>query len=78
MLVGVALTAAAMAESVARAVWAPHTVGHNLLTESLRQPTHVGAHAGPVIVHAAPASSAPVLGLLFLVAVFTTVPLDPP
>ena len=75
VLVGVALTAAAMAESVARAVWAPHTVGHNLLTESLRQTTHVGAHAGPVIVHAAPASSAPVLGLLFLVAVFTTVPL---
>jgi signal transduction histidine kinase len=36
----------------------------------------VGSHArGAVIVHAAPASSALVLGLLLLVAVFTTVPL---
>ncbi len=71
------LTAAAVAESVARAVWAPRTVGHNLLTESFSSTSPVGAHAhaAAVIVHGAPASSAPVLGLLFLVAVFTTVPL---
>jgi signal transduction histidine kinase len=76
VLVGAGLTAAAVAESVARAAWAPRTVGHNLLTESVSQTTHVGTHtAGPVIVHAAPASSALVLGLLLLVAVFTTVPL---
>jgi signal transduction histidine kinase len=41
----------------------------------LGKTAQVGAHAGAVIVHAVPASSAPVLGLLFLVAVFTTVPL---
>jgi signal transduction histidine kinase len=74
-VLGGVLTAAAVAESAARAVWAPHTVGHNLLTESFSQATHVVGHPGPVIVHAAPASSALVLGLLLLVAVFTTVPL---
>jgi len=77
--VGAVLTAAAVAESVARAVWAPHTVGHSLLTESFSSTSpvgaHLGGHAGAVIVHAAPASSALVLGLLILVAVFTTVPL---
>jgi signal transduction histidine kinase len=79
VLAGAVLTAAAVAESVARAVWAPRTVGHNLLTESFNSTVpvgaHPGAHVGSVIVHAASASSAPVLGLLFLVAVFTTVPL---
>jgi signal transduction histidine kinase len=71
----VGLTTAAVAESVARAVWAPRTVGNNLLTESFGQTAQLGARTGAVIVHGAPPSSAPVLGLLFLVAVFTTVPL---
>jgi len=76
VLVGAVLAAAAAAESVARAAWAPGTVGHNLLTESFSSSASpVGTPAGPVIVHAASASSAPVLGLLLLAAVFTTVPL---
>src|SRR5580692_9102875 len=76
VLAGAVLIAAAVAESAARAAWAPHTVGHNLLTESVSQTVPAGTHArGAVIVHAASASSAPVLGLLFLVAVFTTAPL---
>jgi signal transduction histidine kinase len=76
VLAGAVLIAAAVAESAARAAWAPHTVGHNLLTESVSQTVPVGVHArGAVIVHAASASSAPVLGLLFLMAVFTTAPL---
>jgi signal transduction histidine kinase len=73
---GVLLTVAVVGESVARAFLAPGTVGHNVLTTSVRQTERAGSHVPtlPVTTVTSP-SSALVLWLLFLLGVLCTLPL---